>query len=822
MFKTIKKLTSCLLVLCMLLSIAPMGVFAAEPINIDEVIEDLKNPESDLSKNLVAEADKIIDILEAKTGKELPEGEEVIDAIRDYEKTLADLKAAIEEIKDPGSELSQKLVAETDELLDILEAETGATLPSGAEVIEAIRNYEETLPELKAAIDEVIADLEDSESDLSKKLVEEVDKLLAILEEEIGADLPTGAEVIDAIRNYEETLAELEAYIQNVIDEATAKFEENLEAATNAEYATCGDNYYVAIADTYTLDKNDVVEEYVYSINFLKHIGAEDNNSQYYPENIPLAEAVAFVESPEIKADLEKATIVTYQTDAKNIVLPVFDTDTFTPDAWAELLAVDAAKVEEVREAIFAALKGEYAEDVETAKAAAEKIKAEILDKLNVELAEAKAGAAEIDKVVEAVLDIVKAGISDSIDETILNMMTPMAEELVFNVVAYLVNNIRAVETIKAVNTDALIAVVGLHNPVKGLKYDIDGQVFDLGEYVDYFIEATNVYNAAYAMATENVIFVEADETEIAGYSEAIAIDTTNVVGSIGNALMKLLTVLPTGTAVTENGHNYIASQLKAAINLVDHIDANGDEICDKCGENLAQEEEKDPVKPSRPSYGGGGGGLAAGGDKSNTGADDLGQKDEDKTEGTIVPSAPSFFVDVPAGAWYYDVVKEAYDKGLMNGVSATTFAPNQSLTRGMFVTILYRLAGSPAVEAPANFADVPANQYYADAVAWASANGIVNGVSADKFAPNNNITREQMATIIHRYATARGIEAANKAEVTYSDSAMISEFAKAAVEWASGAGVLSGNSDGTFAPLRTATRAEAAAIFVRLLGLVK
>ena len=157
-----------------------------------------------------------------------------------------------------------------------------------------------------------------------------------------------------------------------------------------------------------------------------------------------------------------------------------------------------------------------------------------------------------------------------------------------------------------------------------------------------------------------------------------------------------------------------------------------------------------------------------------------------------------------------------------MNGVSATTFAPSQSLTRGMFVTILYRLAGSPAVEAAAPFTDVPATQYYADAVAWASANGIVNGVSADKFAPNSNITREQMAAIIHRFATTSGIEAAGSSEVSYSDSAMISAFAKAAVEWATNAGILSGNSDGTFAPLRTATRAEAAAIFVRLLGLVK
>lgn len=268
-------------------------------------------------------------------------------------------------------------------------------------------------------------------------------------------------------------------------------------------------------------------------------------------------------------------------------------------------------------------------------------------------------------------------------------------------------------------------------------------------------------------------------------------------------------------TATPDSGYKFVA--------WLDDGEEIGDKATielalDKCYELEAVFEKGTSSKPA----GNGGGGLQAGGDKGTAGSDDLGQKDEDKTEGTIVPSAPSFFVDVPAGAWYYDVVKSAYDKGLMNGVSASTFAPTQSLTRGMFVTILYRLAGSPAVEAASSFADVPANQYYADAVAWASANNIVNGVSADKFAPNNNITREQMAAIIHRYATANNIEAVNSNEVSYSDSAKISAFAKEAVEWATNAGILSGNSDGTFAPLRTATRAEAAAIFVRLLGLVK
>ena len=209
------------------------------------------------------------------------------------------------------------------------------------------------------------------------------------------------------------------------------------------------------------------------------------------------------------------------------------------------------------------------------------------------------------DEVIETILETAYGIVSYSLDATLVDAIDNYAEEIVFSTVAYLVNNIKTVEAIKAINPDALIAVVGLHNPVKGLKFNVDGQIIDLGEYVEYFIEATNVYNTIYAAASENVIFVEADETEIVGYTDAIAINSADVEGSIVNALMRLIQILPTGTVVTENGHNYIANQLKAAITKVEHIDSDNDDICDKCGENLA------PVTPTptpnRPGPGGGG-----------------------------------------------------------------------------------------------------------------------------------------------------------------------------------------------------------------------
>ncbi len=173
-------------------------------------------------------------------------------------------------------------------------------------------------------------------------------------------------------------------------------------------------------------------------------------------------------------------------------------------------------------------------------------------------------------------------------------------------------------------------------------------------------------------------------------------------------------------------------------------------------------------------------------------------------------------FIDIKKDAWYYDVVKTIVEKGLMNGISETEFAPELEVTRGMFVTILYRAAGAPQVAKTSNFADVSADTYYAKAVAWASANGIVNGITENKFAPDYNITREQMAAILYRYAKNEN----KSGEITYTDKDAISDYALDATAWANAAGIMKGNEDGTFAPLRNASRAEAAAVFARLLKL--
>lgn len=203
---------------------------------------------------------------------------------------------------------------------------------------------------------------------------------------------------------------------------------------------------------------------------------------------------------------------------------------------------------------------------------------------------------------------------------------------------------------------------------------------------------------------------------------------------------------------------------------------------------------------------------------KSSTGGTAGGGKYIPSTGSSTVWKNP--FLDVSESDWFYEVVKSACKNELMNGVSANYFDPNADITRGMFVTVLYRMAGSP-ITGVLNFTDVPSYEYYASAIAWAHKAGIVKGISDSEFAPDDRITREQMAAILHRYMQYNNLDttAGNDTNIlSYSDSFSISEYAVPSVQWAVATGVMIGNGDGTFAPINNATRAEAAAVFVRTL----
>ena len=170
-------------------------------------------------------------------------------------------------------------------------------------------------------------------------------------------------------------------------------------------------------------------------------------------------------------------------------------------------------------------------------------------------------------------------------------------------------------------------------------------------------------------------------------------------------------------------------------------------------------------------------------------------------------------FTDVTSGDWFYDAVAYVYDKGMMEGTTDTTFAPTMNLTRSMIAQVLYNLEERPEAPGAAGFPDVAAGAWYADAVNWAAARGIVKGYDTGAFGPEDSVTREQLAAILYRYAQAKGYDTTQggMAVREFSDSASISDWAQTAMSWAVNAQVLSGKGNGVLDPQGTATRAEVA-----------
>ncbi|MBQ2996179.1 MAG: S-layer homology domain-containing protein [Oscillibacter sp.] len=190
------------------------------------------------------------------------------------------------------------------------------------------------------------------------------------------------------------------------------------------------------------------------------------------------------------------------------------------------------------------------------------------------------------------------------------------------------------------------------------------------------------------------------------------------------------------------------------------------------------------------------------------------------ETEEPIVVS----FTDLENDAWYLEAVNYVVSEGLMNGVGGTHFDPYGEASRAMIVTILYRLEGSPDIPADyetAEFADVTAD-WYADAVRWASYEGIVTGYSDTAFGPMDSVKREQLAAILWRYAKYKGMDVSvgeNTNILSYNDAFDISEYAIPAMQWACGAGIISGKAEGILAPIDPVIRAEAAQMLMRFLA---
>lgn len=181
--------------------------------------------------------------------------------------------------------------------------------------------------------------------------------------------------------------------------------------------------------------------------------------------------------------------------------------------------------------------------------------------------------------------------------------------------------------------------------------------------------------------------------------------------------------------------------------------------------------------------------------------------------------SAAAAYVDVSESAWYAEAVDYVTDHGIMQGTGNNKFSPDTVLTRGQFVTLLYRMSGSPQVAAETAFRDVPTDAYYAKPITWASEKGIVSGTSSSTFSPDTTIIREQLATIICRYIQAEGLElpTAQNPVSGLKDTWYVSAYAEEGVQLVWRTGIMNGDSQHNFGPKVAVTRAEAADVFMRL-----
>ena len=200
----------------------------------------------------------------------------------------------------------------------------------------------------------------------------------------------------------------------------------------------------------------------------------------------------------------------------------------------------------------------------------------------------------------------------------------------------------------------------------------------------------------------------------------------------------------------------------------------------------------------------------------SSSSSGSLGPNQNGGQPGSGQQGGVSGFQDVGQNDWFASAVRYVTGKSLMNGKSTTAFAPNENMSRAMLATVLYRMSGETA-EADSSFRDVSSSAYYAAAVNWASSEGIVNGTGANAFSPNASITREQLAAMLYRYAGEPSVSADLSA---YTDTDDISPYASKAVEWCVAKGILSGKSATRLAPQDTATRAECAAMLQRFAAL--
>jgi len=785
-----KKLTSCVLVFLMILGTCTTSFASlltdAEIAYVQDIVDNVK-----------AEINDIIDVAENGTDEEkMAKIDEYVEATKnalvnagfsgDVDAIEAAIRAEIAEIVAIASEGDAAAAEEkADAYIEYVKSLFDLTEEENAFVDDAVDKIKDEIGEIAG-----IVDAQDDEAAKAK-----IDAYVNFIKDAIGVTADDEAKIAEIVDDVTALIDEIKGLSAEDAKAIIDGYVAELKAKASLEYAKLGHKPYAK-------ESGDL---YVAIGANVEGIGRDD--AAYYELVADEYDIDYSLESD----DVADADLITYQVDAADVLLGALETEAnweayFTAEqlavvdtVWETAAEVIAMDWEEVGALHYAGLAA-YIKDV-------------VLEKLPAEIT---VNEEKIDNAIAFVATILDRALAlaeakkdeavalvDGVDEQIIDL----AEKLAFAVVSYVVDTKAAIEEIQAINPDATLVVLGMYNNLAGVEVTFNGTTVDAGEYFAYAVEATNLYYSVLAASNGGFAFVNIDEAEVNGATIAVTDDLLALVGTI--------TTVVSDITANADGHEYIKDEiLKAFVcdySVYEKLDKTYHTVkCSLCGDAKKEKHTFSGKTCTLCGYVKSTGGALGGGTISRT------EKDPETTTTSKVDK----FTDISKEAWYYDYVKAIVEKDFMKGTTEKEFAPDATLTRGMFVTVLYRIEGEPLVEDGVNFTDVADDQYYANAVKWASANGIVKGITETEFAPNVEVTREQMAAMLTRYADYKKLEAA-EGDVSYTDDAEVSEYAKEAVKIANKLGILIGNTDGSFAPKKNATRAEAAALFVRLLDVL-
>ena len=724
----------------------------------------------------------------------------------------------------------------------------------------------------EAKLDEIEQEVRDEISEIAG-IVEAQDDEAA--QAKIDAYIDFLKETLDITDEDEAMIAEIIADVTVLVGEIKGLSKEDVKAAIDnyiaklnaklaLEYAKLGHKRYVGKdGDLYVaLDAN------------VNGIGRQD--SAYYElvaDELEIDYSINW-------ADIADAELISYQVDASDIILSVLDAEVVVD--WSNYFTADQLEIIEAvwEEAANVLAKDWEVVGNAIVTDTAAKIKAAVMEKLpenRIEEADIDAvinfcmpyitrALSYVETEKDAIVADTTAAVAE-IDEVVWDF----AEKFAYVVVSYLVDTKATIEEIQAINPDATLVVLGMYNNFDGVEIVMNGTTVDAGEYFAYAVDATNIYYSILAATNKNFAFVNIDEADVNGATISVSEDILALAGTV-------LSVVNNITA-NADGHVYIKDQILNAFvcdySAYEQLDETYHNIvcalcghkyskelhtfvgntCDKCGYTKVVAPTPDPI----PCSLGGGGGISTYTIKFETnGGSEIDSVRVERNALLAEPAEPtkegftfdgwytdkdlinkydfsqkvtsSFtlyakwienefanpFSDITKDNWFYDAVMFIYKKGITKGISDTEFAPYGKVTRGQFITMLCRAYGVEEMTGD-NFADC-GDTWYTGYLAAAKQLGISNGVGDNNFAPEREISREEMVTLIYNYFKSADKIAEETEELSFADSENVSDWAVKAVAYAAKNGIVNGKDNNLFDPTGSAIRAELAQIFYNLL----